>query len=63
MLAKPVQAKCTFDQTELEKHLLGDLSYKYFAKRQELKEKYPGLAPSPGYSEMSREEKMDDWWR
>ena len=55
--------KCTFDQVELEKHLLGDLTYEYFSKRDELIQKYPGLKTTPGYSEMTREEKMEDWWR
>jgi len=57
------RAKCTFDQSELEKHLLGDLTHDYFVKRDKLLEKYPALALTPGYNEMSREEKMEDWWR
>jgi hypothetical protein len=57
------RAKCTFDQSELERHLMGELTYDYFVKRDKLFDKYPALALVPGYNELSREEKMEDWWR
>lgn len=42
---------------------MGELTYDYFIKRDKLFGKYPALAPVPGYNELSREEKMEDWWR
>ena len=57
------RAKCVFDQQELEKHLIGDLTYDFFARRQKLLDEYPGLSHTPGYHELTREQKMEDWWR
>jgi acyl-CoA oxidase len=57
------RAKCTFDQSELERFLIGEdviAQTKYMAQ---MIDKYPSLKSDFDYFEMSREEKMAEWWR
>jgi len=57
------RAKCTFDQAEFEKLMMGDLTHKYFTLRKVELDKHPELRASPGFGEMTREEMIEDWWR
>ena len=56
------RAKCTFNQEEVERFLMGD-GYEEMKGRERMHQQYPELLPTMEYEEMTRIEKMEDWWR